>query len=172
MPRYSDYVVITKQPTISSAATGYVAGDVVGGVQTIPCGLGADITTTDSAKAQLGSQNNAAPLILNTLTVVEQSTQASGLDVFLFSTSPTLPADNAAFDITDTQMKDCIGVVNIPSASYRTAVSNCVQTVGGLNIVIQPVASGTVYAAVAVRSATTYSLASGLVFKYGFTRGL
>lgn len=175
MQVYGDSVVIKKQPTISSASTAYAANDVVGSIQTLPCGHGATVTTSDSAAGigQSGSERNNAPVYLQSITIVEQALQQAGFDIFFFHTAPTVAADNAAFDISDTMMSTrCIGVVNVPSTSYRVAVSNCVASVLNVGLLMQPVASGTVYALPVLRSATTYPLASSLVFQYAFSRDL
>jgi hypothetical protein len=168
---YGDSLVITKQPTISSASTAYVAGDQVGAAQTLPCGHGADTLYYDGTTRSLGSPRNRAPVYLQSIQIVEQSTQQAGLDIFFFSTLPTTVADNAAADISDTIMSDyCIGAVRVASTDYMTMASNCVASKVGIGLLLEPVASGTVWAVPVIRSATTYTLASGLVFNYGFSR--
>jgi hypothetical protein len=168
---YGDSVVITRQPTISSASTAYAAGDMVGAAQTLPCGHGATSDYADGTVRSVGSGRNRAPVYLQSVQIVEQSTQQAGLDILFFSVLPTTTADNAAADISDATMSDyCIGAVRIASTDYMTLASNCVASKVGIGLLLEPVTSGTVWAVPVIRSATTYTLASGLVFNYGFSR--
>lgn len=168
---YGDSLIVTRQPTISSAATAYAAGDMVGAAQTLPCGHGATTDYADGTVRSVGSPRNKAPVYLQSVTVIEQSTQQAGLDILFFSVLPTTTADNAAADISDMIMSDyCIGAVRVASTDYMTLASNCVASKVGIGLLLEPIASGTVWAVTVIRSATTYTVASGLVFHYGFSR--
>lgn len=164
---YGDSVVVTKQPTVSSAATAYAVNDVVGGLQTLPCGHGA--FSTFSA----GSPRNAAAVFLQSITITEQQVQKPELDIYFFDAPVTAPADNAAMDITDANMSDsCIGVVNVPSSAFKSGVSNACATKLNIGLLMQPLTSGTIWALPVTRTAVTMTVASSLVFKYAFSRDL
>lgn len=160
---YGDSLTVTKQPTISSAATAYADGDMVGDIQTLPCGQGAD------SSFSAGSGRNQAPVLLQDVTIVEQSTQSATFDILFFDSEVTTSADNAAAEISDAQMaSSCIGVVTVDT--WNTLASNAVGTKANAGLLLKPSTSGTVWAVPVIRTASTFTVASGLVFKYGFSR--
>ena len=160
---YGDSITVTKQPTISSASTAYAAGDMVGAIQTLSCGQGANTSFS------VGSGRNQAPVLLQDVTIIEQSTQQATFDIIFFDSPPTVVADNAAAAVSDAQMaSSCLGVVTVDT--WKALATNAVGTKANAGLLLKPATSGTVWAMPVIRTASTFTVASGLVFKYGFSR--
>lgn len=154
--------IISVTPTVDTAI--YASGDHLGTLMTLTGAVDASL---------IGA-------VLQSITVTDKASQSSALDILLFNYTPTIAsADNAALNISDSEMATkCIGVVNIPSASYKALSANSVVTVSGINLVCQPSKAGvegaytnqtSLYALICSRGTPTYTSTSDLTLKFGFT---
>ena len=109
-------IIIAVAPTVTAGA--YSAKDAVGG----------EITFANAVRASAGTA------ILNTVTIVDKSQAAAGLELWLFHTTITEAADNAAFDISDAELATCVGVVPISTADYYQIADNEVACVRGVGL--------------------------------------
>ena len=102
------------------------------------------------------------------ITVLDKANQKVALDLFFFdSSSVTLAADNAAFTVSDSDMENCVGVVNVAAADYdAVSTTNGFATIS-INFPIQPRNGngGDIYMAIVSRGTPTYA-ASSLVFGF------
>lgn len=142
-------------PTLDTSA--YATGDQVSALQTVNELLSAD---------GMGSR-------LSLITILDKAKQKSALDLFFFDRVVTVAADNAAADMTDADMINCMGVVNILATDYDDTASNSFATVN-INFPMKHEGSGQValgtpiiprhrvYMAIVARGAPTYA-ASDLV---------
>lgn len=104
---FSPQIAVT--PTVS-ASPDYSAGDVVGGIMTIP----AAIRDTGTA-------------ILKNLTIRDSSNQKPDLYILLFNALPTgTYTDNAAFAWGSDDFAKCIGYVMIGATDYLTLDSKAI----------------------------------------------
>jgi len=146
--------LVEVQPTISTSA--YTANDQIGGLQTLTSIL----------------RVNAGSGVLQSIQITDKSKNSSALTIFFFDESPTVASsDNAALDISDAEMDDkCLGFVNIETSDWSTINSgNSICSKDNIGKVLKTGASSTsLYAVVAIRSASTYASTSDLRFKYGF----
>lgn len=93
-----------------SDTTQYAAGDVIGGAALPFHGF------PPLKGAQIGA-------VLQHGVMVSNANQATKLDaeLWLFSASPTIAADNVAFAPTDAQMLDFIGIITFPVANWKVS---------------------------------------------------
>ncbi len=79
--------------------------------------------------------------------------------------------DNYPLDISDEELENCIGRVNVPAASYVTLKTGANAIVSVSNIDLSMVNKDgltNVYVIPVVRSNPTYAASKGLIFSYGF----
>lgn len=143
-------------------ATAYTAGDVV-----------ADSATAATALTFEGiTRGDGLGTTLDGLVFTTSANVAAAkpdLELWLFDTLPaTYGNDNEAFAPTDAEVLRCIGVVDIPVASFKVGLSgadaagNAVCTVTGRNLIIDPIAGNKVFGVLVIRNA--YVPVSGEVF--------
>lgn len=134
---------IAVTPTISTAV--YAAKDAVGGLM-------------EFANAVRDSGGSG---VLQTVVVVDRDQERASMDLVLFRTSITAPTDNAAFDPTDTELADCVGVIPIYTADYSDFNDNAVASrYAGLPFTC----SGTsLYGVLVARAAPTYTATNDLI---------
>ena len=113
--------VIEVTPTISTLI--YAAGDAVGGLLEFPFAGGSD--------GQGGRIVGAA--------VVDEGDQAAALKLALFDVTFTATADQAAFDPSDDDMRNCIGIIDFAAADYAGGVNNQIATKSNLGMPYVPV---------------------------------
>lgn len=156
---YGDSIVISKQPTVSSAATAYASGDEVGGIQTLAAGH---------------PVRGVGTVILQSVTVVDAAKQSAPFDILFFSADPTGAGDNAACDITDAAMYgNCLGRCAITNDDYTDLTSNSVGTVNNIGLAMAPAAASTIWALPVIQTGATYTdEAYDLTFRYTFFRDL
>lgn len=106
---------ISQTPTVSTSPA-YTAGDAVGGL----------LTFANAARVSGGGG------IIGSVTVVDLSQQRPSLELVLFDQTFTSSSDNAAFDPTDGDLGNVLGVVAINSWSNFN--DNSVATVSGVNL--------------------------------------
>lgn len=94
---------ITVTPTLDTNA--YASGDRVGSIMEFE-----NILKVSPGKT-----------VLVNATILDKAKQSAALNLFLFNALPTVAsADNAALDISDTEMEKCIGVISFLSSDYNT----------------------------------------------------
>jgi len=111
-------------PTVT--AGGYTAADAVGGLLTFSNAVRADGSAGSSADANSGEIRSVVLIdkaVGNTSTTYE---------LWLFDTTYTEIADNAAWAITDAVALTCVGV--IPLTDIRTSSNNLVYTARGTGL--------------------------------------
>lgn len=135
---------IAATPTISTTA--YASGDAVGGL----------LTFSNAARSSGGS------IRLESIQVVDKAQQYAELVLVLFDRSITPPTDNAAFDPTDAELSNVIGVVPIGGGFYSGFSDNGVASVTGLGLAAK--LNGTdLFGVLVAASAPTYASTSDLV---------
>lgn len=146
--------VVEVTPTVSTTPA-YTAADQIGGIQTI---------------RGVNENAGADTCILSSVTILDKGAQKSALDIFIFDELPTVTSsDNVAVAISDAEMEKAVAHIVVLAADYRDIGStSSVAHLRNLNLLVKPVASGTVYAVVVARGTPTYLSTTDLVFKYGF----
>lgn len=118
---------VVATPTITAGA--YSALDAVGGM----------LTFTGLFKAQ-----NAGAALVG-MVITDLAKQNAGLVLVLFNQTFTATADNAAFDVSDTDILNIIGYVGVLAADYKSFNDNSIA-VGVSQIAMRSAtASGTIY---------------------------
>jgi hypothetical protein len=98
--------VITISPTLDAGA--YASGDVL-------------FASTKLENVALDTKGLAN---LRTLVVLDLANQKQAIDFYFFSQDPgSVGAANSAFDLSNTQIANCIGRYSVASADYITAKS-------------------------------------------------
>lgn len=147
MPIYNENVLYDVTPAITAGA--YSAGDVVGGLITIPIkGAGGGGT-------------------MRRIIVVDDANVKGDLKIYLFTDAPTTIADNAAFAPTIADLKKLIGIVPVAAADYVTLNSNAVAIADDLGIDFF-VPGENLYAYVVVDGIETYAAVTDLTIRFGF----
>lgn len=106
---------ISQTPTVSTTPA-YTAKDAVGGL----------LTFANAARTSGGT------IIIESVAVIDNSQQMPALDLVLFDRTFSASTDNAAFDPTDADLANVIGV--IPIASWADFNDNSVATRYGLGL--------------------------------------
>jgi hypothetical protein len=101
----------TVTPTLTVAAT-YVTGDYVG--------------TSGVAMVFTGMVGNTGLGIVNGAILIDAASQSLALELWLFDTAVTPPADSAAWTISDADMKSLVCVIPFAAASYYASAANSV----------------------------------------------
>ena len=135
--------VVDVTPTLTVAGA-YAANDFVGTSAT-------PMTFAGCARV------NAGTGLIYRVELVDYAKQSIAGELWLFNTAPAgLPADNAAFTITDADAKQCIGVVSFNT--YYASALNSVSPVGNLTIGFKCLAgSMDLYGVFVTRGAPTYA---------------
>jgi len=144
--------VITLTPTITAGA--YSANDVVGGQQTFTSAVQAGHRTA----------------VLQSLVLIDYAKQEAEMDLLLFDQQISTIADNAAEAITDADMANCIGIINIAATDYTTNANNSVATVNNIGLLLKGgigVAT-TIYGYLVTRGTPTYGSTADLILKAAF----
>jgi hypothetical protein len=138
--------IVVDTPTITAGA--YSAKDAVGD------------------RLEFANAVRATPLsgIIQSITVIDDGNQAAELVLTLFDQAFTATGDNAAFDPTDADLQNCIGIVRINTADYQSFADNCVATTPpiGLPIVL---AATTLYGQLMCVGAPVYTATDDLTIK-------
>jgi len=136
--------IVQVTPNVTAGA--YSANDAVGGIMTFEYAL--------HAPKQTG--------VLLSVTIKDNASQEAALELVLFSKTFTAVADNAAFDVTDADMLNCLGVVPILSTDYDTFADNSIATVRNIGLGIRSEnavtssADGALYGQLLTRGTPTY----------------
>jgi len=109
-------ISIAQTPTITAGA--YSAKDAVGGL----------LTFANAARVSGGKS------VLNSVVIIDYDDEEAGLELWLFDQTFSATADNAAWDPSDADLANCVGVVPISAADYYSAADNGVATVPGVGL--------------------------------------
>lgn len=150
--------VISFVPTIT--ATPYSAGDTVGTVNAI---TGA--TFPDGPYTGSGSGDVRGVSTIGTISVIDLAKQNVALDLFFFNQSPTVSADNAAFNMDDANAAHYIGHVTIATTDYANCTDTSFVCLKAVGLIVSPI-DDTIYCVVVARGAPTYA-AGALTIKVG-----
>lgn len=142
--RPTNHVILVQSAPTLTVAGAYVTGDYIG-PSTAPASFASAVRVA-GARARVRS-----------LTITDKTvTAAVALEVWLFSATLTVPADNAAWDITDANALLCQGVIPLSTAKWYATASNKVYSDDTLNLVVAPAATALFYALVARGSTPTW----------------
>lgn len=139
-------VTVQTDVTRPADTTAYAVGDAISDSTSAPTSGG--FTFTNAARKSGGSG-----IILDATfaTSNDPATRLSG-ELFLFDTSVTNINDNAAFAVSDTEIKDCVGIIPF---SMFDAGNNGFAHVVGLNILFTCVGSANLRFLLRARNAYT-----------------
>lgn len=98
------------QVSQTTSAAAYEAKDAIGGLMTF----------ANAAKTSGGS------IHVESVTIVDEDAQLAAVDLVLFRASITAPTDELAFDPTDGELLDCVGVVHFAASDYSDFNDNAV----------------------------------------------
>ncbi len=139
---------VSQTPTITAGA--YSAGDALGG----------KLTFAGAARAAGGTG------VIHSVVLTDAAKQDANIDLVLFDQDFTATADNAAFDPSDEDLANVIGIIPIYSTDYADFNDNsaaCVRQVG-----MQFKCSGTgtaLYGQMVIRDADTYAATDDVTVK-------
>jgi hypothetical protein len=138
--------IVADTPTITAGA--YAAKDAVGG------------------RLEFANAVRATPLsgVLHAVTIIDDGDQSAELVLILFDQAFTATGDNAAFDPSDVDLENCIGIVRIETTDYQSFNDNCVATVAGIGLPID-LTTTTLYGQLMCVAAPTYNSTSDLTVK-------
>lgn len=134
----------------------YATGEVIGGKLTFSNAM-ADTTGTG---------------FLVSVRIIDQSAQASDLDLVIFSSNPTSTTftDQAALDIADADLSKVIGVVNFGSSSRFAFADNGIKFVANQTIPIVSLTNNTtLYGVLVSRGTPTFAGATDLSVTLGLS---
>jgi hypothetical protein len=152
--------VFTITPTITS--TPYSAGDTVGTVNTL-----SGATFKQGPDGAGGSDQDRGVCTIGSISVIDTEKESVELDIFFFSQSPTIPADNAAWELNAANSAHYIGHVTIETTDYVNSTSRSFACVRGLGLIVSPEANESdLYCVVVTRGTPTYA-AGSLILKIG-----
>lgn len=143
----SEVIAPTTQPVVS-ASSAYTANDAVGGLLTF-------------ASAAIDGFNSG---IIDGLLIIDDAAQAAELDLVLFSATFTATADNAAWNVAEASMENCIGHITL--TDYAAGSANAVGTKSGVGIPFNLGAGNTtIYGQLVTRGTPTYAATDDLTVK-------
>lgn len=143
---------IAVTPTIQYSGA-YTSGDQIGGLMEF---------------ANAARYSGGSGIVQSIIVIDNTQAQRAAIDLLFFDRSITVPGDDAAINISDSDMQYCLGIVSI--GPYNTAWPgtplNSVSTL--INVGLPFVLNGTSLYVVAVnRGAPTYVAANDLTFILG-----
>lgn len=140
------YKQVTVAPTITAGA--YSAGDVVGGLMTIP----------------LESYSG----IIRQVNVDDDDNEKADITLYFFNASPTAVLDNGAFAPTIADLKKLVGILNIATAAYTTVNGNAWAFKAAVDIEYAVAESGvpSLYAYCVATATPTYAAVTDLQFRF------
>lgn len=131
-------------PTLTVHAS-YVSGDYVG--------------PSNAMWIFLNAFRNGGPQtgVLNSVVLIDKAAQSVAGELWLFSQNVTVPADSAAWDVSDADAQNLLGV--IPFTTYYASASNSVCPVSGIGLPVWNNAAGdtALYGAFVTRGSPTYA---------------
>jgi hypothetical protein len=149
-PVGNNRAILSAVPVLVGAA--YSAGDAVGGKLTFSEAV---------AKGQFSG-------VIDSLVLIDLAKQAIETDLYLFDRDFTATNDNAAFDPTDADLANCIGVITLVAGDYKACSDNHVACKSNVNLPFALAADGsTLYGQLVTRGTPTYVAAGDLTVKLG-----
>ena len=115
---------VAANPVLTSAGA-YVSGDYIG-TDASP------MTFTNAVRVSGGSG------VIESAVLIDKAVQSANIELWLFDTAPTPPADNAAWTISDANALTCIGVIAFQT--YYASALNSISIAKGLGITFNAVA--------------------------------
>jgi len=113
---------VSVNPVLTNAGAGaYTAGDYVGT-------SGVAFTIANAVRVAGGSA------ILESAVLIDKALQSASMELWLFDTAPTPPADNAAWTISDADALTAIPGGVIPFQTYYASALNSQSPVRGLGL--------------------------------------
>lgn len=132
------------QVSQTTTATAYEAKDAIGGLMTF----------ANAARVSGGS------IRIEGATLVDEDSQDAAIDLVLFRASVTAPTDEAAFNPSDAELLDCVGVVSFEAADYSQFNANSVAHVD--TAVTATLAGTSLYGVLVARGTPTYASTSSI----------
>lgn len=140
-------------PTVSTTPA-YTAKDAVGALMTF----------SNAARFSGGGGTLLA------VQIEDKAQQMKDLDLVLFDRSITAPTDNAVFDPTDTELSQCIGVLQIGAGMYADFNDNSVAVLNGIGL--EFVLNGTdLFGVLVARGTPTYVATTDIVVTLTIAQG-
>ena len=96
-------IIITQTPTVTAGA--YSANDAVGGL----------LTFTNAARVSGGGG------VIKSVVFIDDAGQDVALELWLFDTTITAIADNAAWALTEAQLHTCVAVISTTDGTWRAS---------------------------------------------------
>ena len=128
---------------VLTVAGAYIAGDYVG--------TSATAMTFTNVVRDVGESG-----VIESIVLIDQAAQSVSLELWLFDTAPTPPADNAAWTIADADALTCIAVV--PFQVYYASALNSVSNPKGLGLTFNTTgATRNIYGCLVTRGTPTYA---------------
>jgi hypothetical protein len=138
-------VLVTKIQVAQTTSAGtYEAFDAIGGL----------ITFSNAARIAGGS------IHVEGVQIVDEDAQLAAMDLVLFSVAPGTVTDEVAFDPTDAELLDCVGVIPISVGSYHLFNDNAVAHVDCT--VTCKLTTTTLYGVLVSRGTPTYASTSSI----------
>ncbi len=110
---------IIQAPTVTAGA--YSANDAVGGLLTF--------------KTRWFTPNSTGVIL--SVQIKDNAKQNAALELVLFSKTFTATANNDAFDPSDADMVNCLGVIPISGTDYVDFVDNSIATVKNIGLAVR-----------------------------------
>jgi hypothetical protein len=146
-------IVVSVTPTLDTAI--YAADDLLFNPATI-----------SSAAFQAGGVSR-----LESILMLDEDDQGIAMDLLFLDANTSLGTFNTAFAASDTLARAIVGRVNIATGDYVDCGGFRVAQKANLDIIVQQAAStAALYVAGITRAGTPTYTASGLKFKFGFSR--
>lgn len=122
----------------------YTANDQVGAVNTL-----------ENAVA-----DTKGSVELESVVVVDKAKAKQALDIFFFDEAPTLvSADNTEFELLDSEMLKCIGVVSIAAGDYADSKNSAIACKRDISLILQAARkSKSLYCVLVTRGTPTYAV--------------
>ena len=139
-----DHITVSVVPVITAGA--YAIGRAVGGLLTF-------------TNATLGADRQA---VIKSCALIDLGQQEAALDLVLFDRTFTATADNVAFDPTDADLANYIGMLHILPEHYTRFVDNSVAILRDIALYCTSALDGNLYGQLVVRGMPTYASVSDL----------
>ena len=113
--------------------------------------------------------------VITSVVVTDFDDNGSALDVIFLRSPVTVGANNAALNISDTEVGEVLGHVSVASADYLNMAGNQVATVTNCGLVVEPQNNAgdsdrSIWMAISTTGTPTYASAR-LTIKVGILRG-
>ena len=139
---------IPQTPTIS-ASTIYAAGDAVGGL----------LTFVNAARVSAGGG------VIKSMIIVDDDQEAGALELWLFNQTFTATADNAAFDPSEADLENLVGVITTNDGTWFDTAN---QSVADVEASRRYDLTGTsLFGQLVTRGTQTYTAVDDLTVKIG-----